>query len=69
MIYEYDEFSQSCEGDADSVESEELKRLSKESELNWADQLDELNSYVVNMDNMDRKPAANIDPIKTSHLG
>ena len=28
-------------------------------ELEWADQLD----------NMDRKPAANIDPIKTSHLG
>ena len=27
-------------------------------ELEWADQLD----------NMDRKPAAKIDPIKTSHL-
>ena len=45
-------------------------------ELDWADQLDELNSYVVNMDNMDRKPAAKIDSIKetpplnkTSHLG
>ena len=29
-------------------------------ELEWADQL--------NMDNMDRKPAEKIDPIKTSHL-
>ena len=35
-------------------------------ELEWADQL---NSYVVNMDNMDRKPAAKVDPIKISHLG
>ena len=50
--------------------------LSKESELYWADQLDELNSYVVNMENMDREPATKIDPIKetislkkTSHLG
>ena len=64
LINEYDEFSQSCEGDADSEESEELKRLLKESELDWAGQLYELNSYVVNMENMDRKPAAKIDPIK-----
>ena len=42
----------------DSSESEELKRLLKENEL------DELNSHVVNMENMDRKPAAKIDPIK-----
>ena len=70
FINEYDEFSQSYEGDTDSAESEELKRLSKESEL------DELNSYLLNMENMDRKPAANIDPIKenpylntTSYLG
>ena len=33
LINEYDEFSQSCEGDADSSESEELKGLSKEMEL------------------------------------
>ena len=33
LINEYDEFSQSCEGYADSSELEELKRLSKESEL------------------------------------
>ena len=58
LIEEYDEFSQSCEGDTDSAESEELKRLLKENEL------DELNSYVLNMENMDRKPAAKIDPIK-----
>ena len=38
-------------------------------EYEWVDQLDELNSHVVNMDNMDRNPAAKIDPIKTSHLG
>ena len=76
MINEYDEFSQSCKVDADSAESEELNRLLKESELDWAYQLDELNSYVVNMDNMDRKPAAKIDSIKetpplnkTSRLG
>ena len=29
LINEYDEFSQSCVGDADSSESEELKRLLK----------------------------------------
>ena len=76
MINEYDEFSQSCEVDADSAELEELKSLLKESELDWVGQLDELNSYVVNMENMDRKPAAKIDPIKEtpslkkiSHLG
>ena len=73
MINEYDEFSQSCEGDADSTYLEGLKGLSKEMELEWADQL---NSYVVNMDNMHRKPAAKIDPMKetpslntTSYLG
>ena len=29
LIYEYDEHSQYCEGDADSTESEGLKGLSK----------------------------------------
>ena len=33
LIEEYDEFSQSCEGDTDSAAPEELKRISKESEL------------------------------------
>ena len=64
LINEYDEFSQSCKGDADSAESEEIKGLLKESELDWADQLDELNSYVLNTENMARKPEAKIDPIK-----
>ena len=59
MINQYDEYSQSSEGDADSEKSGGLKGLSKEMELEWADQLE----------NMDRKPAAKIDPIKTSHLG
>ena len=70
MIEEYDEFSQSCEGDTDSAASEELKRILKESEL------EKLDSYFLNMENMDRNSAANIDPIKenpslntTSYLG
>ena len=58
LIDEYDEFSHSCEGDTDSADLEELKRILKESEL------DELNSCLLNMENMDRKPAAKIDPIK-----
>ena len=70
LISEYDEFSQSCEGDTDSAYSKELKRILKETEL------DELNSCLLNMENMDGKPAAKIDPIKetpslnkTSYLG
>ena len=36
LIDEYDEFSQSCEGDTDSVTSEELKRiLTKMNWMNW----------------------------------
>ena len=42
LIHEYDEFSQSCEGDADSTESEGLKGLSKEMEVEWADQLENM---------------------------
>ena len=38
--------------------SEGLKYFSKEMEYEWADQLE----------NMDRKPAAIIDPMKTPHL-
>ena len=59
MINQYDEYSQSSEGDADSEKSEILKGQSKEMEVEWADQLE----------NMDRKTAAKIDPIKKSHLG
>ena len=56
---EYDEFSQSCEGDGtDSAASEELNKILTESEL---DELDELDSCLLNMENMDRKPAAKID--------
>ena len=55
MVHQYDEYSQSSEEDV----LEGLKGLSKEMELEWSDQLE----------NMDRKPAAKIDPIKTSHLG
>ena len=59
LINEYDEFSQSCEGDGtDSAASEELNKILTESEL------DGLESCLLNMENMDRKPAAKIDPIK-----
>ena len=71
LISEYDEFSQSCEGDGtDSASSEELNKILTESELD---------SCLLNMENMDRKPAAKIDPVKdtpylkepitTSYLG
>ena len=74
LISEYDEFIQSCEGDGtDAAASEELNRILTENEL------DELDSCLLNMENMDRKPAAKIDPIKdttslkepitTSYLG
>ena len=39
LINQYGEYSQSSEGDADSEKSEGLKGLSKEMELEWADQL------------------------------
>ena len=58
MIDEYGKFSQSCEGDTDSAASEEIRRILKENEL------DKLDSYLLNMENMDRKPAAKIDTIK-----
>ena len=54
FVNQYDEYSQSSEEDV----AEGLKDFSKEMKLEWADQLE----------NMDRKPAAIIDPIKTSHL-
>ena len=47
-------YSQSSEDDV----SEGVKDFSKEMEYEWADQLE----------NMDSKPAATIDPMKTSHL-
>ena len=51
---EYDEYTQSSEDDV----SEGVKDFSKELEYEWAEQLE----------NMDRKPAATAEPIKTSHL-
>ena len=71
MISEYDEFSQYCEGDGTySAASEELNIILTESEL------DKLDSFLLNMENMDRKPAAKIDLINdtpslntTSYIG
>ena len=51
---QYDEYSQSSEDDV----SEGVKYFSKEMEYEWAEQLE----------NMDSKPAATVDPMKTSHL-
>ena len=49
----------SCEGDGtDSAVSDELNKIITESDL------DDLNSCLIDMENMDRKPAANNDPIK-----
>ena len=54
FVNQYDKYSQYSEEDV----AEGLKDFPKEMELEWADQLE----------NMDRKPAAIFDPIKTSHL-
>ena len=53
FINQYDEYSQSSEDDV----SEGVKYFSKEMEYEWAYQLE----------NMDSKPEATIDPMKTSH--
>ena len=45
----------------DSAASEELNRIWTESELN---ELNELESCLLNMENMDRNSEAKIDPIK-----
>ena len=50
FIKQYDEYSQSSEDDV----SEGVKDFSKEMYYKWADQLE----------NMDSKPAATIDPMK-----
>ena len=74
LINEYDEYSASCEGDGtDSTVSDELNKLLTESDL------DDLDSCLIDMKNMDRNPAAREDPIKDtpslkspitkSHLG
>ena len=51
---EYDEYTQSSEDEV----LEGVKDFSKEMEYEWAEQLE----------NMDSKPAATVDQIKTSHL-
>ena len=59
LINEYDEYSVSCEGDGtDSEVSDKLNKI-------WTKiDLDDLNSCLIDMENMDRKPAARNDPIK-----
>ena len=59
LINEYDEYSVSCEGDGtDSAVSDELNKLLTESDF------DDLDSCLIDMDNMDRKPVERNDPIK-----
>ena len=59
LINKYDEYSVSCEGyGTDSVVSGELNKISTESDS------DDLNSCLIDMENMDRKPAAKNGPIK-----
>ena len=59
LINEYDEYSVSCEGDGtDSAVSDELNKILTESDLG------DLNSCFIDMEDMDRKPAAREDPIK-----
>ena len=59
LINEYDEYSISCEGDGtDSVVSDELNKILTEGDL------DDWNSCLIDMEHVDRKPAAKNDPIK-----
>ena len=59
LINEYDEYSVSCEGDGtDLAVSDELNKLLTESDLDY------LESFLIDMENMDRKPAARKYPIK-----
>ena len=59
MINEYDEYSASCEGyGTDSAVSDKLNKLLTESDL------DDLDSCLIDMENMDKKPAVRKDPIK-----
>ena len=59
LINEYDEYSASCEGDGtDSTVSDELNKLLIEIDL------DDLDSFLIDMENMDKNPAARKDPIK-----
>ena len=56
LIHEYDDYSASCEGDGtDSTYSDEFKKLLTESDLDIC---------LVDMENLDKKPAARKDTIK-----
>ena len=56
LIHEYDDYSASCEGDdKDSTESDELNKLLTESDLDIC---------LIDMENLDKKPAARKDSIK-----
>ena len=59
MINEYDEYIASCEGGGtDSTVSDELNKLLTESDF------DDLDSCLIDMENMNKKPAARKDSIK-----
>ena len=50
LIHEYDDYISSCEGDGmDSTDSDEFKKLLTESDLDFC---------LVEMENLDKKPAA-----------
>ena len=56
LIHEYDDYSSFCERDGtDSIDSDEFKKLLTESGLDIC---------LVDMENLDKKPAARKDPIK-----
>ena len=56
LIHEYDDYSLSCEGDGtDSTDSDEFKKLLTEIDLGCC---------LVDMENLDKKPAARKYPIK-----
>ena len=56
VIHEYDDYSASCEVDGtDSTYSDEFKKLLTESDLDIC---------LIDMENLDKKPAARKDPIK-----
>ena len=56
LTHKYDDYSSSCEGDGtDSTDSDEFKKLLTESGFDLC---------LVDMENLDKKPAARKDPIK-----
>ena len=56
LIHEYDYYSSSCEGDGtDLTDSDEFKKFLTESDLDI---------FLIDMESLDKKPAARKDPIK-----